>query len=332
MWVSFNSANSFIQVIQGQRCHQKQKTVQPLSPGKSNKVNTGWVLWWRSIKLPSSRIKLLELSSFEAVAAFSKRLKLNQPHYEVNSEPSELSDKWKEPHRRLLLVDEVVVDRGRAQETGHVVAVLGHDQLDGVLVLLQRSPQLLVLVLELADVTVLLLYAWNTDTNISINNFWVRPQSSLIHKRGWLLRLKIFLQTYKVFNPLHLLIWMNALWVMFPLPYFSLIDYKRGIQRSVVTIKGLPMFGDWRRQILLSNGKENQLKTWGQHCKRSTSSTRCTPTILLVASTVGYVSNAQIMVKLTAKAFPQRHWQPLRVRTWLKTKDENHVSTLRFEL
>ena len=109
--------------------------------------------------MPSSRIKLLELSSFEAVAAFSKRLKLNQPHYEVNSEPSELSDEWKEPHRRLLLVDEVVVDRGRAQEAGHVVAVLGHDQLDGVLVLLQRSPQLLVLVLELADVTVLLLYA-----------------------------------------------------------------------------------------------------------------------------------------------------------------------------
>ena len=102
---------------------------------------------------------MLQLNSFEAVAAFSKRLKLNQPHYEVNSEPSELSDKWKEPHRRLLLVDEVVVDRGRAQETGHVVAVLGHDQLDGVLVLLQRSPQLLVLVLELADVAVLLLYA-----------------------------------------------------------------------------------------------------------------------------------------------------------------------------
>lgn len=41
-----------------------------------------------------------------------------------------------------------------------MLAVLGHDELDGALVLLQRSAKLLVLLLQLTDVAVLLLDAW----------------------------------------------------------------------------------------------------------------------------------------------------------------------------
>ena len=33
----------------------------------------------------------------------------------------------------MLLVDEVVVDPGRVDETGHVLTILGHDQLDCIL-------------------------------------------------------------------------------------------------------------------------------------------------------------------------------------------------------
>jgi hypothetical protein len=36
-------------------------------------------------------------------------------------------------HHCLLLVDEVVVDPGRVDETGHVLTILGHDQLDCIL-------------------------------------------------------------------------------------------------------------------------------------------------------------------------------------------------------
>ena len=62
-------------------------------------------------------------------------------------------------YQRLLLVDDILVQFGGVDEEGDVLPVLGHDQLDGVLVLLERGAQLLVLVLQLADVPVLLLNA-----------------------------------------------------------------------------------------------------------------------------------------------------------------------------
>ena len=45
------------------------------------------------------------------------------------------------------------------EEVAHVLPVLGHDELDGVLVLFKRRAQLLVLLLQRADVPILLLYA-----------------------------------------------------------------------------------------------------------------------------------------------------------------------------
>ena len=59
----------------------------------------------------------------------------------------------------LLLIHEIVVNPCRVEEAGHVLAVLGHDKLDGVLVFLQGGPQFLVLVLQLPDMAILLLDA-----------------------------------------------------------------------------------------------------------------------------------------------------------------------------
>ena len=48
-----------------------------------------------------------------------------------------------------------------------MLPVLGHDELDRVLALFQGGPQLLVLLLELADVAVLLLDAWERRHGLS---------------------------------------------------------------------------------------------------------------------------------------------------------------------
>ncbi len=60
---------------------------------------------------------------------------------------------------RLVRVEDGLVGLGGVDEVGHVLAVLGHDQLQGILALLQGGPELLVLVLELSYVSVLLLNA-----------------------------------------------------------------------------------------------------------------------------------------------------------------------------
>ena len=63
-------------------------------------------------------------------------------------------------HRRLLSVDdEAAVEPRLVEEVVHVLPVLGHDELYRVLVLLQGRAQLLVLLLQCADVAVLLLNA-----------------------------------------------------------------------------------------------------------------------------------------------------------------------------
>ena len=63
-------------------------------------------------------------------------------------------------HRRLLSVDdEAAVEPRLVEEVVHVLPVLGHDELDRVLVLLQGRAQLLVLLLQCANVAVLLLNA-----------------------------------------------------------------------------------------------------------------------------------------------------------------------------
>ena len=72
-------------------------------------------------------------------------------------------------HRRLLSVDdEAAVELGLVEEVAHVLPVLGHDELDGVLVLFKRRAQLLVLLLQRADVPILLLYAYNNQKEMSI--------------------------------------------------------------------------------------------------------------------------------------------------------------------
>ena len=59
------------------------------------------------------------------------------------------------------MVDDIFVELGGVDEEGDVLPILRHDKLDGVLVLLQRGPKLLVFMLKLSDVSVLLLNAWN---------------------------------------------------------------------------------------------------------------------------------------------------------------------------
>ena len=63
------------------------------------------------------------------------------------------------PRRLLSVDDEAAVEPRLVEEVARVLPVLGHDELDRVLVLLQGRAQLLVLLLQCADVAVLLLNA-----------------------------------------------------------------------------------------------------------------------------------------------------------------------------
>ena len=60
---------------------------------------------------------------------------------------------------KLLIIDDLDIGPGRVDQPGHVIPVLGHDQLQRVLVLFKGCPELLVLLLQGPDVSVLLLDA-----------------------------------------------------------------------------------------------------------------------------------------------------------------------------